>query len=105
MAFWNTGTLALEEFRPGIMSKAAMGDNLVMACMEIGQGKEDTGHKHPFDQCGIVLSGEIEMFIGKEHRLLSSNDCYFIPANEEHGWKTFDNPVKILDVSLKSTQP
>jgi len=31
------------------------------------------------------------------------NECYFIPAGERHGWKTFDNPVKILDISLKAS--
>jgi quercetin dioxygenase-like cupin family protein len=74
MAFWNLGTLQLEEFGPGIMSKAEIGENLIMVCMEIGPGKEDTGHKHPFDQCGIVLEGQIEMFIGEERKLLNSNE-------------------------------
>jgi len=61
MAFWNLGILQLEEFRPGIMSKAKIGDNLIMVCMQIAQGKEDTGHEHSFDQCGIVIEGQIEM--------------------------------------------
>lgn len=61
MAFWNLAALQLEEFRPGIMSKAEIGDDLIMAYMEIGPGKEDTGHEHPFDQCGIILEGQIEM--------------------------------------------
>jgi len=102
MAFWNLGTLNLEPFRPGIMSKAEIGYNLIMVCMQIEPGKEDTGHKHSFDQCGIVLEGQIEMFIGQEHLVLTANDCYFIPSGKRHGWKTFDKPVKLLDVSTKS---
>ncbi len=104
MAFWNLGTLKLEVFRPGIRSKAEIGDNLIMVCMEIGQGMEDTGHEHPFDQCGIVIEGQIEMFTGEEHQLLNANECYFIPSGERHGWKTFDKPVKVLDISLKWPQ-
>ncbi|TRZ50343.1 cupin domain-containing protein [bacterium] len=104
MAFWNLGILKLEEFRPGIMSKAETGNNLIMACMEIGPGKEDTGHKHPFDQCGIVIEGQIEMFIDEERKLLSPNESYFIPSGKQHGWKTLGNPVKILDISLKQPQ-
>jgi mannose-6-phosphate isomerase-like protein (cupin superfamily) len=103
MAFWNLGTLQLEEFRPGIMSKAEIGDNLIMVCMEIGAKKEDTGHKHTFDQCGIVVEGEIEMFIGEDRRLLNVNESYFIQSGEQHGWKTFDKSVKILDISLKQS--
>ena len=101
MTFWNLGTLGLEEFTPGIMSKAEIGDNLIMVCMQIDQGKEDTGHEHPFDQCGIVIEGKIEIFIGQERQLLNANNCYFIPAGNRHGWKTFDNPAKMLDISLK----
>jgi mannose-6-phosphate isomerase-like protein (cupin superfamily) len=101
MAFWKIDTLKLEAFRPGIMSKAAMGDNLIMVCMQIDGNKEDAGHTHPFDQCGIILEGQIEMFIAQKRRLLNPNECYFIPSGERHGWKTFDNPVKILDISLK----
>ena len=102
MAFWDLATLQLEQFRPGIMSKAELGENLIMACMEIGAGLEDAGHAHPFDQCGIVLEGEIEMFIGEERRRLHSSEGYFIPAGESHGWKTLKNAVRLLDISLKS---
>lgn len=101
MAFWNLDTLQLEAFRPGIMSKAEIGENLIMVCMQIDPEKEDTGHEHTFDQCGIVIEGQIEMFVGREHRLLNANETYFIPAGERHGWKTFAKPVKLLDISQK----
>jgi quercetin dioxygenase-like cupin family protein len=104
MSFWNLATLQLEEFRPGILSKAEIGENLIMVCMQIGPGREDSGHVHPFDQCGIVLEGRLEMFSGQKRQLLSANECYFIPAGEPHGWKTFEEPVKILDVSLRQQQ-
>jgi len=83
------------------MSKAELGENLIMSCMEIGPGLEDKGHIHPFDQCGIVLNGEIEMFIGEERKRLYSNEVYFIHAGEPHGWKTFEIAVRLLDISLK----
>ena len=101
MTFWDLASLPLAEFRPGIQSKAEIGDNLIMVCMQIAPGKEDTGHVHAFDQCGIVLEGRIEMFAGEDRRVLRANESYFIPAGERHGWKTFAEPVKILDVSLK----
>ena len=78
MSFWNLANLQLEEFRPGINSKAEIGDNLIMVCMEIGPEKEDAGYEHPFDQCGIVLQGQIEMFIGDEQKILNPNETYFI---------------------------
>jgi len=102
MSFWGSvSNLALQDFRPGIKSKAEFGERLIMAVMEIGPGKEDAGHKHPFDQCGIVTEGEIEMFVGEQRQILKAMDAYFIPAGVFHGWKTFGASVKILDVSVK----
>jgi len=103
MAFWNLNTLRLEEFRPGILSKAEIGDNLIMVVMEIEAEKEDTGHSHKYDQCGIVLNGKIEMYIGDERKLLTSNESYFIPSGMQHGWKTFEKTVKLLDVSVNNS--
>lgn len=98
MTFWQIDNLKLDPFRPGIMSRAEIGRDLVMVCMEIEAGKEDTGHVHDFDQCGMVLEGRLEMFVGEERRVLAAHDGYFIPAGVRHGWKTFEAPVKLLDV-------
>jgi quercetin dioxygenase-like cupin family protein len=101
MGFWDLSNLDLAQFRPGIMSKAELGSNLVMVCMEIGPSMEDAGHEHAFDQCGVVLEGRIEMFNGDERKVLGPYDSYFLPAGQRHGWKTFDVPAKILDVTPK----
>jgi quercetin dioxygenase-like cupin family protein len=102
MSFWdNVNSLSLQDFRPGIRSKAEIGERLIMALIEIEPGKEDTGHQHPFEQCGIVTEGEIEMFVGDHRQVLKPMDAYFIPAGALHGWKTFNSAVKILDVSVK----
>ena len=99
MSFWNLDMLNLEQFRPGILSKAEIGENLIMVCMEIEANQEDTGHKHKFDQCGLVLKGKIEMYIGEERRILKPNESYFILAGVKHGWKTFEKSVKLFDIS------
>lgn len=101
MAFWDLNTIQLEEFRPGILSKAEIGDNLIMVFMEIEAEKEDTGHCHENDQCGLILEGEIEMYIGEERKILTSNQSYFIPSGVQHGWKTFGKSVKLFDISIK----
>jgi len=102
MGFWpDVRKLNLQDFRPGIKSQAEFGRQLIMACMEIGPGREDPGHEHPFEQCGLVIEGRIEMFIGQERRVLEAMETYFIPAGVRHGWKTLDAPVKFLDVSVK----
>jgi quercetin dioxygenase-like cupin family protein len=101
MGFWDLRTLRLDEFRPGIWSKLESGSNLTMAFMEIAPYKEGTIHDHPFDQCGIVIEGEIEMLVGEEERLLRPMETYFIPAGVKHNWKTTGLPAKILDIVVK----
>jgi len=101
MGFWNLQTLRLHEFRPGIRSELESGSNLTMAFMEISPNKEGAAHDHPFDQCGIVVGGEIEMSVGEEKRLLKPMETYFIPAGLKHNWKTSGSTAKIIDVVAK----
>jgi quercetin dioxygenase-like cupin family protein len=101
MGFWDLKTLKLDEFRPGIWSKLESGPNLTMAFMEITPNNEGTAHDHPFDQCGIVVEGEIEMSVGEERKLLRPMETYFIPAGTKHNWKTIALPAKILDIVVK----
>ncbi len=101
MGFWDLRILKLDEFRPGIRSKLESGSNLTMAFMEIAANQEGTAHDHPFDQCGIVIEGEIEMFVGEEKKLLKPMETYFIPAGIKHNWRTITLSAKILDIVVK----
>jgi quercetin dioxygenase-like cupin family protein len=103
MGFWNLKTLKLDEFRPGIWSRIDTGANLTMAFMEIAPDKEGTAHSHPFDQCGIVLEGEIEISMGEERKLMRPMETYFIPAGISHNWRTKRLSAKILDVVAKQS--
>ena len=72
-----------------------------MAIMEIAPNREGAAHAHPFDQCGIVIEGEIEMSVGEEQKLLRPIETYFIPAGVKHNWKTMSLAAKILDIVVK----
>jgi len=101
MGFWDLRTLKLDEFRSGIWSKLESGSKMTMAFMEIAPNKEGTVHDHPFDQCGIVIEGEIEMAVGEEKKLLRPMETYFIPAGIKHNWKTSASSARILDIVVK----
>ncbi len=103
MGFWDLNALKLDEFRPGIRSRLESGSGLTMAFMEIAPGKEGVAHDHPFDQCGVVIEGEIEMSVGEEKKLLRPMETYFIPAGIKHNWKTKSLPAKILDIVGKQS--
>ncbi|TVQ36065.1 MAG: cupin domain-containing protein [Spirochaetaceae bacterium] len=56
-------------------------------------------HKHEDnEQMGLVLEGRIEMTIGGETRELGAGDYYYIPRGVEHGTRTLDKPVRMLDL-------
>jgi quercetin dioxygenase-like cupin family protein len=101
MGFRDLKTIKLDEFRPGILSKVESGKDLTMAFMEIAPNREGTAHDHPFDQCGIVIEGEIEMSVAEDKKLLKPMETYFIPAGTKHNWKTLSLPSKILDIVVK----
>jgi hypothetical protein len=43
------------------------------------------------------------MFIGEDRTILNSSESYFIASGQHHGWKTFDEPVRVLDISPRQT--
>jgi len=103
MAFWDLKTLKLDEFRPGICTKIEDGTNLRMALMRIDAEKEGPPHDHPFDQCGVVVEGEIQMSIGEDTRLVKAMEAYLIPAGITHSWKTLRRSATILDVTANQS--
>lgn len=79
-----------------------MDDHLMLACLEIKPGLEDTGHGHPFDPCRFVLKGQLEMFIDQAGKILQPKGAHFIASCKRHGSKRFNHTVKLSDVSKKS---
>ena len=56
-------------------------------------------HKHPNEQLGMVLEGEVTLTIGNETRTLRKGDAYVAPANVPHGRATVSkNPIRMLEV-------
>ncbi len=103
MPFLDFSVLDLKDFRPGIKSWAQIGEYLIMAVMTIDAGQEDPGHFHPFDQSGLVLEGNFYLTIGEEQQSLGPGQGYFIPAGIRHAWSVKAGPVKIVDISSKTT--
>jgi quercetin dioxygenase-like cupin family protein len=58
---------------------------LMMVYVEFKKGSIGPRHAHPHTQVTYIESGSFEVFIGNEKQVLGAKDCYFIPANIEHG--------------------
>ena len=73
------------------------GDRVMMAVVTI-PANQPTGpfHKHPNEQVGVVLEGEVTMTIGDETRTLKQGDAYMAPPNVPHGRAEVPKkPIKI----------
>jgi len=70
----------------GLSSYLFQGGNQQILFMEFGNDVEIPEHSHEA-QWGVVLAGEIELFIEDEKFIFRKGDTYFIPAGAKHSAK------------------
>ncbi|MBW1741113.1 MAG: cupin domain-containing protein [Deltaproteobacteria bacterium] len=70
----------------GLGSYLFQGENQQILFMEFENDAEVPEHSHEA-QWGVVLAGEIELFIDDEKFTFRKGDTYFIPAGAKHSAK------------------
>lgn len=60
-------------------------DSLMVVRVQFEEGAEGYVHAHPHSQVGYVESGEFDVFIDGERRLLGPGDCFRVQPNLDHG--------------------
>jgi quercetin dioxygenase-like cupin family protein len=98
MYFFDPPHRESKELLPGIIARTFWGEKMLAAVVDLDPNTELPMHDHPHEQLGIVIDGEIELSIGGKAQLLKPGDIYIIPGGVRHGAKTFDQPVKVMDV-------
>ncbi|MFH1515142.1 MAG: cupin domain-containing protein [bacterium] len=75
------------------------GEKVMMVLTTIQPGYEIPSHAHPHEQMGLVQSGQCEMTIGDETRIVRKGDFCYFPSNMTHSGKTIgDEPFVMLDI-------
>ena len=87
-----------KELAPGINARTFWGEKMLAAVVDLDPHVHLPLHSHPHEQVGIVLEGEIEMTVAGERKLLRPGEVYVIPGGVEHEARTFEQPVKVMDV-------
>lgn len=87
-----------KEIIPGVRIRTFWGDEMLLSIADLDANVAMPIHSHPHEQAGTVISGELELTIGGETRLLERGGCFIVPGGVEHGAKTGDIPVRVLDV-------
>jgi quercetin dioxygenase-like cupin family protein len=98
MYFHNPEDRKTKELLPGIVARTFWGQQMLAAVVELEPHTELPFHSHPHEQVGIVIAGQIEFEVAGEVQVLQPGAVYVIPSGVEHGARTFDQPVKVLDV-------
>jgi quercetin dioxygenase-like cupin family protein len=97
MPFCDLEDREAKEIAPGVHIRTFWGDNMLLSVVDLDAHSIVPLHSHPHEQCGTVISGEMQLTIGQETRLLKPGDSYIIPGGVEH-MATVQEPARVLDV-------
>jgi quercetin dioxygenase-like cupin family protein len=98
MYFHDPAGRQTKEIFPGATIRTFWGEEMLLGVADLAPNSVVPPHRHPQEQGGIVLEGEIEFCIGGETKLLRRGEIYVIPADVEHSARTGQDPVQVLDI-------
>ncbi|MGB2866854.1 MAG: cupin domain-containing protein [Bacteroidota bacterium] len=61
------------------------GPDILMMHVKFKKGSVGYLHKHPHRQVSYIESGSFEVNIAGEKNIQKAGDCYYVPADLEHG--------------------
>lgn len=72
---------------PGGRTKTFWGEQMLVSRVDFDPGVVVPEHRHPHEQFGVILSGELTLTVAGEPLLLRAGDMYLIPGNVPHSAK------------------
>ena len=96
--FINTGNLPQKELANGVTAGVAWGEKLMLSFVKLNPNATVPPHSHPHEQMALVLSGELEVTIANESRLLKEGDVFLVPSGVEHSVKNLKSQTRVLDI-------
>jgi quercetin dioxygenase-like cupin family protein len=82
----------------GVVARRVMGEKLTLAVVELAPGSVVPEHRHPNEQCGLVIEGEVTFRIGDEERVLGPGGTWRILADAPHSVVTGPGGAVVVDV-------
>jgi quercetin dioxygenase-like cupin family protein len=97
MPFINTKEINSKEIIKGAEAKFVHTDNMTMSLWTFQAGIKLPEHSHPHEQMTKLISGEFEMTVDGESKVLTANDVVVIPSNAVHSGRAITE-CQMLDV-------
>lgn len=77
-----------QQVKPGVVRRQVEAERVFLALYDYAPD-EHLGpmktHRHPHEQVGILLEGEMELQVGDAVLPMVSGQCYHVPGDVEHG--------------------
>jgi quercetin dioxygenase-like cupin family protein len=87
-----------KEIAPNVQIRTFWGNEMLLSIVDLASNAVVPSHSHPHEQTGTIISGEFELTIAGETRMLKPGDTYIIPGGVEHGGRTIGAPARALDI-------
>ncbi len=105
--FFRAGELT--EIADGGVSYRQVGANLsgrsiqlLNECYQAGAGTGKHAMTHEGEECGIIISGRLEVTVGDQVAVLKAGDAYYFKSNQPH---QFRNPGNVECVLISACTP
>ena len=98
MYFCDLENREAKEVVPGVRIRTFWQSQMLLSMVDLDPKAIVPMHSHPHEQCGTVLSGQMDLTIAGETRRLQPGDAYIIPGGVEHMAVAGDTPTQVLDV-------
>ena len=96
--FANLYKLPEREMLKGVHLRILPCDKMMFSIVRFEPHSTVPTHHHPHEQIGVILEGELELWINDDRRTLHRGDMYTIPGNVPHGGETKNSTCLALDV-------
>lgn len=84
------------EMRPGLYRRTMATTDEAMICeFFLERGTLVPPHSHMNDQCGYIVSGQVEVTIADQTRILNPGDSYAIPGGVVHSLRVLVDTLAI----------
>jgi quercetin dioxygenase-like cupin family protein len=98
MCFFDSSKREKRQIAEGIHMRTFWGENMLISLVDLEPHVNLPLHRHPHEQLGLVLEGELLFQLGDTTERISKGMVYVIPSNVEHGAETFEAGAKVIDI-------
>ncbi len=81
----------------GVRARRVQGDRLTLAIVELDPGTIVPEHRHPHEQNGLVITGQITFRVGSEERVLGPGGTWRILGDTPHWAQAGPDGAVVID--------